>query len=374
MFLRKLFKHRNLDNQRGSTLTVTLAVIALLSFSVVSVTRLTVNLSSATSQHMQAANDEALGKALITKAINDMQTYITTEGSYDGFDTTVKPGLEDELGIGILNSTSNFDGFGDNDNVHSRIYKFTYLMNNGQTLYKYSYISAFGTTVDTPHPFSFSVGTDETLILNGGYYESVSLYGEDIYLSDIAMYEDDDGSSPTNHVTSPNIYNFPDFTSGSSDTEVHYQENYQYCTYGCYEATEDQSEPFVLRDDLFDDINGSTYGEPGDAVDSNISQFFSSFILQDYLLEYGLEILPTNDMVIDDPSINLDNFAVRITEYVGEPQAGGGNSGDHYEDYTDYENKEKSVLLTADTFVEWITRPEMLDDESSSDEEVFGGN
>ena len=108
MFLKKFFKNRILGNERGSTLTITLAVIAVLSFSVVSVTRLTVNLSSATTQHMLTANDEALGKALITKAINDMQVYITTEKSYDGFDTNEKPDIEAELGVGIINSTANF--------------------------------------------------------------------------------------------------------------------------------------------------------------------------------------------------------------------------------------------------------------------------
>jgi hypothetical protein len=344
MFLRKLFRNKLLNNQKGSTLTITLAVIAVLSFSVVSVTRLTVNLSNATSQHMQAANDEALGKALITKAISDMQLYITTEGSYDGFDTSVKPLIEDELGVGILNSTEFFDGFGDNGNVHSRIYKFSYAMTNGQTLFKYSYISAFGTTVDTPNPFSFSMGTDADLILNGGYYSNVDLYGKNIYLSDIAMYEEATTSggrwNPVTtisyEVTNPNLYNFPDFTSGDEDTSVYYRNEYQYCTYGCYEAPDTTDEPFTMREDLFFNVNGSTYGEPGDVVDNNISQFFSSFILSDYLLEYGLNILPTNDMQIDDASINLDNFPVRITEYAGEPTTGGGNSGNYYENYTDY--------------------------------------
>ena len=92
----------------------------------------------------------------------------------------MKPGIEDSLGVGIINSTELFDGFGDNDNVNSRIYKFTYQMSNGQTLFKYSYISAVGSTVDTPHPFSFSVGTDADLVLNGGYYENVSLYGKNL--------------------------------------------------------------------------------------------------------------------------------------------------------------------------------------------------
>ena len=354
MIFKKLFKNSVFRNQRGSTLTVTLAVIAVLAFSVVSVTKLTVNLSSATTKHMQNANDEALGKALITKAINDMQVYITTEGSYDGFDTTVKPEIEAELGVGIINSTDLFDGFGDNDNVHSRIYKFTYLMSNGQTLFKYSYISAFGTTVDTPHPFSFSVGTDADLILNGGIYIDVSLYGENIFLSDIAVYENDDGPSPTNHVTDPNIYNFPDFTSGSVDTQIYYQEEYQYCTYGCFEATEDQSAPFVLRDDVYYDVNGSSYGEPGDVVDNNISQFFSNFILQDYLLEYGLEILPTADRVIDDSTITVDNFAVRITEYAEEAPAGGGTSAGYFDDITDYAQYDpETVDTTWDKGVLW---------------------
>ena len=335
MILKKLFKNRILNNQRGSTLTITLAVIAVLSFSVVSVTKLTVNLSSATTQHMQTANDEALGKALITKAINDMQVYITAQQSYDGFDTNEKPTIEDELGVGIINSTDLFDGFGDNDNSLSRIYKFTYLMSNGQTLFKYSYISAIGSTFETPHPFSFSVGTDADLILNGGYYNNVSLYGKNIYLSDIAVYED--GDSSTNHVTNPNLYNFPDFTSGTEDTKIYYRNDYQYCTYGCFEATQDQSAPFVLRDDVYYDVEGSTYGEPGDVVDNNISKFFSSFILSDYLLEYGLEILPTADRQIVDPTITIDNFAVRITEYADPAPDGGGTSSAYYDDVTNYD-------------------------------------
>jgi hypothetical protein len=307
---KKLLK--KLNNENGSSLTITLAVIAVMSFSIVTVTNITVNLSTQTNKQVESISDEAIGKGIITQAINEFGLYLDDGGSFEAF-VNDKTALETTFGITITDVTEDYPEFGDNGSSVTKVYSFGYLMSNGVTLYKEVYVSSSGSSFDTPHPFEFSIGTDGDLILNGGYYDDVSIFGNNVYLSGQAPWQEDELTYfDTSHYLTPSVPGtYPDFSSGSNDSKVYYGDTYQYCTTGCYTVTEDGSSPYVINKSLYSDVEGSILTDTGDVQEENISMFFTNFDFEAFVVEYATEILPTDNRTITD-SMTLDNFETVI--------------------------------------------------------------
>ena len=178
--LKKIFNKDVIKNQRGSTLSITIIVIAVLSFSITAITKTTVNLSGSTTAELVAVNNESKGKALITQSINEFETYITATDSYTDFNNVEIGRLLRDYGVVITDDTSKFPQFGDLNGKTTKVYKFSFNLANGDTLYKYAYMSNSGSAVDTYLPFEFSIATEGDLILNGGYYDDISMYGKNI--------------------------------------------------------------------------------------------------------------------------------------------------------------------------------------------------
>jgi hypothetical protein len=308
--LKKIFNNRILNNQRGSTLTITIVVIAVLTFSITSITKLTINLSGSTSSYVDNVNDEAIGKGLIIEAIGQFQSYIDNSGTFEDFNNVEIPRLLSELTVIVEDVTDLFPEFGETAEATTMVYKFAYLLDNGDTLYKYVYVSTTGSSYDTYDPYEFALGTEGDLILNGGVYEDLMMFGNNVYLSSIAPFTEDDLTyiGDTDHITPYSSGSYPVFTVSNIQSEIFYGQKYQYCTIGCYTVTEDSSSPMVINKSVYQDVEGSSLSDQGNISNQTISSFFNDFSFEDFAMEYATEVMPTGNMVINDP-INLDNFA-----------------------------------------------------------------
>ena len=300
---KKLFHNKIINNQRGSTLSITIIVVAVLAFSITSITKMTVNLSGSTTAELEAVNDESIGKGLITQSIFEFEQYIVATNSYDDFNNIEISRILNTYNVIVTDETSNFPDFGDSNGNLTKVYKFAYTLLNGATLHKYAYMSNSGSSVDTFHPYEFTLGTEGDLILNGGYYDEIMMFGNNIYLSNVSPWEEDLLTYlPTSyHLTPSSSGIYPVFTDNGDSSEIFYTEDYQYCTSTCYTVTEDGSNPYVINKDNYVDVDGSSYADPGDVQSDNIISFFNAFSFEDFVIEEATNHLPTDNKTITDP-------------------------------------------------------------------------
>jgi len=232
--LKRLFKNGVLNNQRGSSLSITIVVIAVLAFSVTTITNLNVNLSGATQQELENINEESIAKGYITKTIDDYKLHIEGGGTFSNFTPISNFNIISE------DVTDTFTDFGDINGVVSQVIKFGIDLSIGHTIYKYVYITEGGVAYGTDEPFDFAIGTEGDLILNGGLYDDISLFGNNIYIaSEAPWYEeritsDYWGLEETYHVTPGHAGTLPVFTYGGNESLVHYTDEYNYCTSDCW--------------------------------------------------------------------------------------------------------------------------------------------
>jgi hypothetical protein len=318
-FLRKLFNKDILNNQRGSSLSITIVVIAVMAFSVTSITKLTVNLSSSTTAELESVNDESIGKGLITQAIADFETYITATDSYVDFNNTEIPRILNTYNVIVSDETDNFDDFGDNNGKLTKVYKFSFVLANGGTLYKYAYMSNSGSSYETFHPFDFSIGTEGDLILNGGFYDDVKMFGNSIYVGNQSPWQEDqlDYLGTTHHLTSGNNGTFPTFTDNGNQSEIFFTDEYQYCTSGCFSVVEDGSSPYTINKSNYVDVEGGSLSDTGDIQGDNITSFFNDFDFNDFAFDEIANHLPTDNRTITQ-TMTAANFETVIRNNMDE--------------------------------------------------------
>ena len=317
--IKKLFNKDIVNNQRGSTLSITIIVVAVLAFSITSITKATVNLSGSTTTEIKAVNNESEGKGLITQAIKEFEQYITDTDSYTDYNNTEIPRVLSTYNVIVSDETANFDGFGDRDGNETKVYKFSYILNQGDSLYKYAFMSNSGSSYETYHPFDFSIGTEGDLILNGGLYNDIKMFGENIYVTNVAPWEETQLSyfGDTYHLTSGNAGTYPTFDYNGNQSQLWYGGDYKYCTSNCYDVTYNGSNPYQINKSNYVDVEGSSLSDQGDIQNESISGFFNDFSFEDFLIEEATQHLPTDNRTITTP-ISLANFETVIRNNMDE--------------------------------------------------------
>ena len=317
--IKKLFNKDIVNNQRGSTLSITIIVVAVLAFSITSITKATVNLSGSTTTEINAVNNESEGKGLITQAIKEFEQYITDTDSYTDYNNTEIPRVLSTYNVIVSDETANFDGFGDRDGNETKVYKFSYILNQGDSLYKYAFMSNSGSSYETYHPFDFSIGTEGDLILNGGLYNDIKMFGENIYVTNVAPWEETQLSyfGDTYHLTSGNAGTYPTFDYNGNQSQLWYGGDYKYCTSNCYDVTYNGSNPYQINKSNYVDVEGSSLSDQGDIQNESISGFFNDFSFEDFLIEEATQHLPTDNRTITTP-ISLANFETVIRNNMDE--------------------------------------------------------
>lgn len=321
------------SNQKGSTLTITLAVIAVISASAVAVTGLTINLAGQTNSQINSVNDEATGKALITEMINEFQAYVDAQAQTSGY----SPSISD---VTFQEVTSQFPDFGTST---SQVFKFSYLLSNGNTLYKYAYVSSTGSSANTDTPLEFQLATEGDLILNSGYYEDSKIYADNIYVSDQAVWEEDDvvyeyaGIYEDYRIT-PSSSTYPTFSGGNDPSELYYKTSYKYCNGNCFTVTEDMSSPFVLKTAIYNDVEGSQLADQGVVSDVTITDFFTDFTFGDFVIDMVTNTMPTNGTSINGSisSYSVENVEAFVRANMGAPFRNNGRSDRPYSEVTNF--------------------------------------
>lgn len=334
MFKRLFNKFGILHNQKGSSLSTAIIVVAVLAFSVTTITRLTITLSGTTTTILENVNDEADGKGLITKAINDFEIYIEAGNSYDDYNTTQIPAVFTSIGVIVTDETDNFPDFGEGSGNLTKVYKFAYPLSQGDTIYKYVYVSSAGSTYETYHPFDFSIGTEGDLILNGGYYEDIKMFGNNIYVSDAAPWTEDDLTflPISDHLTPYSSASYPVFTDSGFESQIFVGNTYQYCTSNCFSVTSDSSNPYVIDKSNYVDVNGGSLSDTGDIQPDHIISFFNNFDFEDFVVEYATQILPTSSRTISG-NVTLANLESVIRANM-DTRSGGQYPNTPYVDVT----------------------------------------
>lgn len=308
-WFKKLFKNDTVGNDKGSTLSMALIVIAVLSFTVTSVTGATITLSGTTQQELFTSNDESIGKGLITQSISDLETYLSNGGSYSEFNTLEIPRLFSEYGIIVEDVTSLYPDFGLINGVESKVYKFSYNLANGTKLVKFAYVSSSGSNVNTPHPFEFTLGTNGDLILNGGYYEEIDMFGQNIYFSNMAPWYENDVFNE-HYVTPAASGTFPDIENNGTVSNIYFTNNYQFCDLACFTADPTGATPYVIHLDEYENVEGSSLPEQGTIQPDNITEFFTNFDFEAYYVERMTQDLPNLSRTITDTMTLQNNEAV----------------------------------------------------------------
>lgn len=308
--MRKLFDKSILNNNRGSILSTAIIVVTILTFSLTSITVLTVNLASNTSTHLALTTEENEAKAYIIEAENQFEAFIRATDSIDNFNNTEIDRIKTELNVDVVDLTNIKAGFGTATNgSETYAYSFSVTLSTGRIVYNEIYVSTFGTSVQTFNPFEFALATDGDLILNGGLYDNVKLYGKSIMISDYPYFYDElyedwrvlDGEYP--------LYSF-----NNSLTEI-YSEDYRYCDDGCWSFVSSDPDEYIIMNDsspsIYEDVEGSALSDKGIEGDMIISDFFTSFDFDTYLFDFIVNLAPTNDRVLPEDPATLDYLTLK---------------------------------------------------------------
>jgi len=295
--IKNFLKNSLKSNERGSVMSVTLIVITILAFSITTITSVTVNLAGSTTHKLEQVNDENTAKGLIRQAISEFEEVITVDEAYDNFILNHIPRILTDYNVIVTDETENIPEYGVFGEIESRAFRFAYLLNNGNYLVKYSYVSNFGSSVENFNPFDYSIGTSGTLLMNGGYYDEINIFGQEIFMGARAPYIRN--GTTTESYTPYSSRVFPVLTT-SGPSEVFASTSYEFCDTTCYTLN-----PFTLVEDNYDPVEGSSLPDQGIISSTIINDFFGSFDYDDYAIEYVQLFAPTDSREITD-SMTLD--------------------------------------------------------------------
>ena len=308
--LKRLFKSNPLNNDKGSALSVAFIVITVLTFSLTSVTSMNVNLAGATSVKLEQVNDDSVAKGLIRQAMNEFEDYIRATDSYEDFNNVEIPRILVDYGVVVSDVTGTGD-FVDYAGTESYVYKFAFTMLDGDVLYKYVFTSLYGSSVETFNVFDYSLGSNGQLILNGGLYDEVYLYGEEVKLASTAPYVRD-GS--TNQVETPGSSPaYPTLTTSGPST-IFSEVSYEYCISSCF-TLNGYPNPFVLNESNYVPVDGSALADQGIISPMIINDFFGSFDYDEFFIEYLKTEAPKESQTLTEPGMTMANAKATILSY-----------------------------------------------------------
>lgn len=292
-------------------MSTAIIVVTILTFSLTSITVLTVNLASNTSNHLALTTEENEAKGLINEATNQFENHIRTTliDPFDSFDNVEIDRISTELGVDVLDVTSSTPGFGTaTSGAETYAYRFSFTLSTGRIIYNDIYVSTYGKGTETFDPFEFALATDGDLILNSGMYDDVKLYGDSIMISDYPYYFDD---LRTGWYVLDNEW--PLFSYNSSLTEI-YTEDYRYCDSGCWSldsgaSSSDPNAYIVMNDNnptVYKDVWTSSLSDKGIEGDKAISDFFTSFDFDEYFFEFLVNEAPINGEILPEDPTTLE--------------------------------------------------------------------
>ncbi len=301
--LKKILKKSLRSSERGSVMSVTLIVITILSFSITTITSISVNLAGSTTLKLEQVNDENTAKGLIRQAMSEFEATITVDEAYDNFVINEIPRILSDYGVIVTDETANIPEYGVFGEIESRAFKFAYLLKNGNYLVKYSFVSNYGSSVENFNPFDYSIGTSGTLLMNGGYYDEIIIFGQEIYMGARAPYIR--SGTTTESYTPFSSRVFPVLTT-SGPSEIFASVSYEYCDTTCYTL-----DPFTLVESNYEEVEDSPLPDQGIISSTIINDFFGAFNYDDFAIEYVQNEAPTDARVITD-SMTLDTLGAVV--------------------------------------------------------------
>lgn len=207
-------------NEKGSVLSVAIIMIALLSFSLTSLTAYTYRTAENTNRVTEENSRDSEGRRLVNEAVarldSTIKSNIETDGiewfeamttdptAYMDFENDETDGIkaiEDSLtseggpGITITESEDRYDSEFLPPDIHQIGFRIAYPLTDSREVVRYVYFTDQGLQYEEFDAFDYTMGSNESVALNGGNYtESTTIYGERIYDGYSTTYKDSDGN------------------------------------------------------------------------------------------------------------------------------------------------------------------------------------
>jgi len=335
--IKKLLKKSPIQNERGNVMSVAILVIVVLTYAMTTITSTNVSLIGFTNVKLDQLNEETFAKGLINQTILELQEVDTTT-ELDNFvllsPFNYGPGLDvvvtDLTGTDTI--IGDFSTFGTSGIHESRVFEFAYTLLDGKVIYRLGYISNGGTATENLDPFSFSISTNGNLVMNSGYYDITTLYGNEVLMASVSPYI---GLATATHFLTPDDLNnggtFPLLTpipnpdpnaapDPALSSTIYATTSYTYCETTLCFNTNSGLTPFGLREPTdYQDVVGSALEDQG-YIHPESLDFFSGFDYDAYTLSYIKDVAPTDARTIVDGAMTLATAANDIdTSYTSGP-------------------------------------------------------
>lgn len=302
--LKKFIKRfTSLSNERGNLLSTGIIVVAVLTFSITTITAMTATTAKQTTMQMEKASDEVVAKAMIDQSIAEFEDFLMNNGkSITLFESVKMTDITDTYGVDVADVTAgvlDLDAVPDGATWSNKAYKFSYTLDSGETLYKIGYVSTKGLLDANTTPYDYQVSSNGNIYLNGGLYDNSSIFGENVLISNQSVFErisDDDL-----RITSFADRYYPQFTVNNIESIIHYGDTYMYCEGNCYDISDDsiviQTSPTYYSSVV--EENGTVVDEISDAGSVNkqsTDDIFGDFNYRDWALDYIQNVAPSDDL------------------------------------------------------------------------------
>lgn len=345
---------RTLTNQRGSVLTVAIVMVAILTFSLTSLSAYTLRTAENTSRSVERNFSENVAKRSIDQAMNDLEFGMRDILEEEGMEYFKGLGEDDWQDLELINEIEADTGVVIEEDEESRystdefiVRKFLiiYPREDGRDMVRELYLSNHTVFLrDNEDAFLFSVGTDGTLAINGGNYAgSDNIYGQTILAGHDTVIRNADGSYD---IDRPGKGNLP----GGAEDSYFSTRDLRYCPEGeeCLQFKEDTDDKFVfenyqdIRDheDFSDDFEYRQYYD----------NIFGGFDFDNYFFT-------TFDSKIDDLSgISRNNYDAVLSDGLDEGVFYDLSEDEDYETVDDELQVDSMPILPFDTLVDGDAR------------------
>lgn len=349
-------------NEKGSVLSVAIIMIALLSFSLTSLTAYTYRTAENTNRVTEENSRDSEGKRLVNEAVarlkSTINTNIETEGiewfkamttestAYDDFKNdgedgikAIEDSLTDEDGSGITITESDADGEQVflPDGVHQIGFRVAFPLRDGREVIRNVYFTDQGVEYENFNAFDYTMGSSESVALNGGnYVDSATIYGERMYRGYSTAYKNSDGDYQVVNAgdfnlaageedVTPNRYECPD-TSTCLDTPerldgglVLDESSYEYTDLSdTFEYFEDLFMDFKYDDHFFDRYASALGVEEGLIDDENYDhdEWLSDLATTDGTISQTDDFQMSEDLLIEgDATLDLNGNALSLNDH-----------------------------------------------------------
>lgn len=208
-----------LKNEKGSVLTIAVVMIALLSFSLTSITAYTFRTAANTNRIVEDNESQNEAKRLVQEGMvrfeDDIMALVNSAGGMDIFanfetnyeDDPIIDAIEADLGVTITEADNLFDAQIVETDVVARSYRIAYAVSDDRELVRYIHFTNKGIEYEEFNAFTYSLGSSTNVVLNGGeYLQSADVYGGYLYEGYSTAYKDSSGNY---QIVEANAFNYP---------------------------------------------------------------------------------------------------------------------------------------------------------------------